>query len=113
MTGSLEGLVAPPPKTSTPGPAQAGTPAKTGSGSRAAGKRKLAASAAGSTAPGALLLSVVNKVHFDRRPECACLACPKELCCQAFFAPQCDHSMVDVTWWLYAVFLYSCSSWNM
>ena len=73
VTGSLEGLVAPPPKTSTPGPAQAGTPAKTGSGSRAAGKRKLAASAAGCTAPGALLRSVLD----GGGPEGACFAWPR------------------------------------
>lgn len=82
VTGSLEGLVAPLPKTATPGPAQANTPAKDGSGSRAAGKRKLAASAAGSTAAGALLHSAL----VDMTRGCL-LGLAEQPCCQAPFAP--------------------------
>ena len=50
VTGSLEGLVAQPPEAQSPGPAPASTPAQMGTRSRAAGKRKAAASAADSAA---------------------------------------------------------------
>ena len=68
VVGSLEGLVVSSPRTTTPGPAQAGTLAKTGSGSRAASKRKLAAGAAAGALP--------RSLPVGRGPGGACLAWP-------------------------------------
>lgn len=109
MTGSLEGLVALPPRTATPGPAQAGTPAKTGSGTRAASKRKLAASAAGSTAPGALLRSVL----VDGGPDGACLAWPTSHAVRHPLRLKATVSLDYLTSGLRAMSLYLCRSWIM